>query len=443
MTSKPAEQRSAAELLVAARQRGARVIRHRRWAASATVAAALVVIAAVVSPVLALGGQHEQQVQVGTFGGAQGPGPGPGLNPGPARGAPRSPTALSSFSFVGPDLGWALGGAPCGGAMCASVLRTSDGGATWQAVPAPSAYLGALSGSSGKNPGCSQRACVSQVRFANAQDGYIFGPALFVTTDGGQHWRSEPSRSIVALEAAGSNVVRVLSSGVVQSAQAGSTAWRTLPAPKQRWVQLVRSGASTLYLRGAAPGGLGSSDLWRSTDGGMTWQDLVDPCAAAPPYGNVLAMGASGNTLGLVCAPLQTAPQQAGYQQGVTLSDDAGTSFGPAHPLPHLPGFDGGSEPVALTLASPSVLAVLDSEGGVQGSSDGGVTWTTTIPQPSGYAVQPGDFPVSVGSGAIGFETSTEGHAITPASTIWTTTDAGRHWAPYRLAPAPASAHHG
>jgi photosystem II stability/assembly factor-like uncharacterized protein len=403
------------------------MIRRRRLAAAGSVVAALVVVASVLGPILALGSQGGG-VHLGTLGG----GPGTGTKPVPAGGATGPPTQLASFSFVSPSLGWALGGAPCGGSLCASVLRTSDGGRTWQRVPAPPAYLGA----------CQKQTCVSQIRFANAQDGYIFGPALFVTTDGGQHWHSEPSQSIVALEAAGTNVVRVLSSGAVQSAQPGSTAWQTLPAPNERWAQLVRSDPSTLYLRVAAPGRSGASDLWRSTDEGTTWQPLVDPCAARA-YGRVLAMGASGNDLGLVCAPLQIAPQEAGYKQGVTLSSDAGTSFGPLRSLPHLPGPDGGSEPLALALASPSVLAVLDSEGGVQSSFDGGVTWTTTIPQPSGYSVQPGDFPVPVGTGAIGFETSTEGHVITPASTIWTTTDGGRRWTPYRVAPAPASAQHG
>ena len=49
-------------------------------------------------------------------------------------------------------------------------MRTSDGGATWTAVPGA--------------PGNPQSAC-----FANAEDGYLGTPAhIWRTTDGGQHW---------------------------------------------------------------------------------------------------------------------------------------------------------------------------------------------------------------------------------------------------------------
>jgi photosystem II stability/assembly factor-like uncharacterized protein len=89
---------------------------------------------------------------------------------------------LSSVHFVSPALGYAIavaatataGNLPPAGsytqAAGGSLLRTTNGGATWSAVASAPA-----------NP---QSAC-----FANADDGYLGTPArIWRTTDGGQHW---------------------------------------------------------------------------------------------------------------------------------------------------------------------------------------------------------------------------------------------------------------
>jgi photosystem II stability/assembly factor-like uncharacterized protein len=89
---------------------------------------------------------------------------------------------LSSVHFVSPAVGYAVaaatvasaGSLPAGGpytlSLGGSLVRTTNGGATWSPVAATPA-----------NP---QSAC-----FANADDGYLGTPArIWRTSDGGRHW---------------------------------------------------------------------------------------------------------------------------------------------------------------------------------------------------------------------------------------------------------------
>jgi len=96
---------------------------------------------------------------------------------------------LSSVHFVSPALGYAVAAANAGNqspgarytqALGGSLLRTTNGGASWSPVTSAPA-----------NP---QSAC-----FANADDGYLGTPAhIWRTTDGGQQWTltlTEPGAS--------------------------------------------------------------------------------------------------------------------------------------------------------------------------------------------------------------------------------------------------------
>jgi len=91
--------------------------------------------------------------------------------------------AATSASFTSTRLGWVLGISPCGKNLCTSVVHTTDGGNTWQRVKAPPAPVNS-----------STRTGVSELHFANDLDGYAFGgSALWVTHDGGAHWRDQLS----------------------------------------------------------------------------------------------------------------------------------------------------------------------------------------------------------------------------------------------------------
>ena len=104
---------------------------------------------------------------------------------GPAGGAVPAGFKPYSATFVGTSTGWVLGTAPCAKAPCTSIVRTRNGGASWQGIPAPKAAIADLGDLNGNGT-------VSIVRFANTTDGWVAGNALYSTHDGGATWQAVP-----------------------------------------------------------------------------------------------------------------------------------------------------------------------------------------------------------------------------------------------------------
>ena len=106
--------------------------------------------------------------------------------------ASETPTAVASplpsgfepesASFVSSRNGFVLGIANCTPGPCLTIARTQDGGMTWSSIPAPNISL--------TQPGDpkSSTDSVSKIRFLNINDGYLFGPDLYATHDGGTTW---------------------------------------------------------------------------------------------------------------------------------------------------------------------------------------------------------------------------------------------------------------
>jgi hypothetical protein len=142
--------------------------------------------------------------------------------------------APESFTAIGELDWWLLGTATCSGSPCTSIVRTTDGGRTFVAIPAP------------KAPG-QPSASVSQVRFANATDGFAYGPGLWTTHDGGAHWQwwSLPGR-VDDLATSGAYAYAILSNpstgaGQLLRASVDGDSWQPLPAAgnatRGLWVQ--------------------------------------------------------------------------------------------------------------------------------------------------------------------------------------------------------------
>ena len=332
---------------------------------------------------------------------------------------------ILSWTFATSQLGWALGLTTPNTTGCGVVAHTEDGGRSWQEADSPSAVA--------STQPCPS--CLSGVRLATSSVGYAFGGAFFVTTDGGASWTQEAAPPVALLEASDGIVARVVDpcgeedqcDEVVQKSTAGSSSWQTLNTPNDRWSQVVLVGRATIYLLSPRDG------IWRSTDAGGSWTKLMDPCTWLPTHdpafspqgqpGGITQVAATGTSVAVICISAQIGPQSAGYQQDVAVSQDQGTTFGPIHPVPRLPGADGSSGIGAIALPTPSTVVVVGDEGGVQTSVDGGVAWTTTVSQPStvsSWSPQP-----------IGFETSSVGHVVFPGDTVLTTGDGGRTWSTF------------
>ena len=87
-----------------------------------------------------------------------------------------------SASFVSSQIGFVLGIAQCTSGSCTTIARTQDGGTTWTSIPAPNVSLAQ------QGDPKSSTDSVSKIRFLTINDGYLFGPDLYATHDGGTTW---------------------------------------------------------------------------------------------------------------------------------------------------------------------------------------------------------------------------------------------------------------
>ncbi|MDQ2725808.1 MAG: YCF48-related protein, partial [Actinomycetota bacterium] len=159
---------------------------------------------------------------------------------------------VQSATFVSADQGWVLGTAACASAPCTSMARTDDGGQRWVGVPAP--RDGLADGSATVQTG------VSEVRFADDRNGWIFGPDLWSTHDGGTTWNRVTVGSAVsqvtALETSTGEVDAVVTDCAAGSSRCPGQLWHA-PVDGDQFTQ-VRSvqlpdgvaGPSALTLHG-------------------------------------------------------------------------------------------------------------------------------------------------------------------------------------------------
>ena len=216
----------------------------------------------------------------------------------------------------------------------------------------------------------------------------------------------------------------------LQEAAIGSTAWHTLvgqlayPARSSQ-AQIVASASTLLVAMYGSQAGPTSAQavVYRSSDGGASWQQRADPCSGPGPGGNEqeedlidLANGPGGFFAGL-CSP------HTGSGAFAVTSTDAGESWQMAGPLPNVAGL------ALLAAAGPATLAVSTGAMGGSGtfvaqllvSVDAGQHWTTAATD-SQQLTQEGT------SAWLGFETSRVGRWISNPNRIWTTYDGGLHW---------------
>jgi photosystem II stability/assembly factor-like uncharacterized protein len=347
---------------------------------------------------------------------------------------PRPASLVDDLTFISPTQGWALADqSSCGQPTCTQVLTTTDGGATWTKVgtiPSPS------------NCTTCGLVGVSHIRFANALDGYAFGPGFFTSSDGGATWTQPAGPNVVALEPVGSNVMRISFTQTgcpgpcdltVQSAAAGSTAWQTVRGPFQAdSVQLVRQ-ATDAYVAvygNPAGGGVGSTTMMISQDDGATWGERADPCdeVGGDEFDTVAISAAPQSVLVALCR--DRAQPQRSY---VAVSTDSGMVFTAQSMLPNSrPAGPFGA--VAATSATSLFVGTAGASGTgraqwtLLASSDGGQTWRQAVVQRG--TLQP-NFPAET---FLGFENGSVGRWVGYPSNIWETTDGGGQWVKQSIA---------
>ena len=317
------------------------------------------------------------------------------------------------MTFVSADAGWVLGTGTCTSGSCAAMARTSDGGTTWSPAPAPATAMA-------EGPGQATSG-VSGLRFADLQDGWAYGPDLWVTHDGGTTWARvtipglPANAPVFALETAGGIVhAAVLDGGNfrVASSPVASDNWTV--SPVQVPVGAGPVPAVQLVLSGAA-GWLVEND--RTVVGGArlasgTWVAWTPPCADV--VGPAFLAASSPTELAAACdVGLWSNPTG----DHLYVSHDGGSTFTPS----------GTAAPLTMAamaaMASPSVVVVggSDATGSVLvATTDAGRTWSVVARLPAGQIAD------------LGFTTATQGVVIVggagASASLLMTRDGGQTW---------------
>lgn len=339
----PSARTSAAESPEALIEEARRRTRHRR------VRIAVVLLAATAALAAALGGGGGGSATRTGRGGASPSAAGErGASARAVAASVRLAASFETIAFVTPTLGYGLI-ANTAGPCTIAVARTSDGGASFAAP------VRALSWP------CADSAPAQSLTFDGRGDGFLYGPDLSVTHDGGRSWHADPQGgAVVAVAALGRSVWmvegrcpaglppgsarRACSLDLLESADGGRTwapapeqpsgaattrgALTLEPAQGQSW--LVRTSPRAAYLlSGPMPADGHAAPIWRTADGGATWTRRSVPCLAQPeliggvPQSLVLAAAAPA-VLFAVCA----GEPGAGFQaKTVAVSTDGGRTW--------------------------------------------------------------------------------------------------------------------
>jgi photosystem II stability/assembly factor-like uncharacterized protein len=313
----------------------------------------------------------------------------------------------ASMTFVSASEGWVLGTAPCAVQPCTSIVRTTDGGASWARIPAPRFPLASM-GQSGESSG------LSYLRFANPLDGFAFGSQLWATHDGGAAWQHvrlpgtigdlETSAGVVY-----ASVVSQDSTVTIYRSPASGGPW----TPVQGLPANVPGTLGRITLHGTAAWIILGGGLY-ATRTGQSW--VREPVSCLPGYAMASAAAYSTHQVTLLC----TGDSGMGSQGKILYSSsDGGASFSLVGKAPTGGDqFDQLAQPAAqhIFMAAFSALTLLDVSG------DGGRTWSTALNINDG----------GLGWSDFGFTTPAQGAAIYGDSSIgshmYMTWDAGQTW---------------
>ncbi len=341
------------------------------------------------------------------------------------------------LTWVSDQTGWALSAVTCASGLCPELASTTNGGETWQRLPNPPAAL------ENGSVNCANVACISNLRFATRLIGYLYGPALLMTSDGGRSWRPEHSLPVEALEPSQGRVYRIVydhggcpgpCDRILETAPAGAATWRTVlnipfvtnVTSRQDTAQLVLQGSQNIYIAiyGDLAAGAGTQQtiLFRSLDAGRTWHQLPDPCSGGTTTNDSVGFAVSSDRFAAALC-IRRIGQNSGGGEFVVTSNNAATSWGPPHPVP-------GSFLYSIASASPTHLALATGPIGGGGpftyllyvSTDGGAHWALAVSDPEQTDV------AAPYSAYLGFEDPLVGRWVGFEGAIWTTYDGGAHW---------------
>jgi hypothetical protein len=332
-----------------------------------------------------------------------------------------------SVTFVGTGHGAVIGAAlgqagSCGTRPCMVMAGTPNYGAKWTEIGAPRA--GPADGPSG----------VSQVRFLNPANGWVYGPALYATHDGGRNWRPIsylPGR-VIDLSTVGRRAFAVLGincSGTgsdfaancarfsLFSAPARGGTWRPVPGASGK--EQVVPGALQLTARvgyliagGRLYTGPVTTGAWHEV---RAASPTTPSCLTSKAGHEVWLIAPDQSALYLACGSTAAAKRLDLY-----VSVDGGQVWRSSGTIPVPPA-------TARSLAvSPGGTLVLATTAGIYRSSKARSWLSASLTAHGGASLTA----LAGGFGFVGMTTDAKGVAVpaNPGRAVFVTTDGGRTW---------------
>jgi photosystem II stability/assembly factor-like uncharacterized protein len=280
-----------------------------------------------------------------------------------------------SFTAISADQYWLLGEAPCSNPVCTSIVRTTDGGAHFVGLPAPTAPITSTTGSG-----------INTLRFADTLDGYAFatgpGGEFWDTHDGGGQWAEQgflSGRQLLAFGTGGGYVFAL--AGSCQQGNCSSVVLDRSPVGSDQWSALTVPGLSggvdqlaTMTVHG--------TNLWFSLTSSLNQAHQV--LVAATGSGSSFATYASpcfsglGGSIQASSSDVLWAVCPTGMEAQAFRSADGGAKWSTLDV--------GELENSALLAPASDSSAVLEpsAQGQFLRTDDGGATWHSVYPSSSG-----------------------------------------------------------
>lgn len=287
----------------------------------------------------------------------------------PASGNPPPPKKFeaNSASFVSASTGFVLGTRHCSRLPCKALLeKTVNGGKTWKSVPVPAVVLvPPFTGS--------PRSAVDTVTFENATDGWLAGPGLWATSDGGKHWQRESLPGEVISVAASDGVAFAVTEPVNGSLNAARLFRNQIGTTKWTRVFGVSPANAVTVFGHSAWAGI-APKLWTSADSGKHWTKLSFHCPSNAVSASAVA-AASTKNVALACSD-EGFPQPGFSVKEVYTSSNGGHTF---HFVGQPPE-PGQVRTLAMPPGRPRLITMTAASGAsyLYRSTNGGGTWRTT-----------------------------------------------------------------
>ena len=337
------------------------------------------------------------------------------------------PLAVSS---VGTQDVWVLGSVPCGQKTCPAIVRTTDDGTHFLQVVAPQARID-TGNESYQDLG---------IYFADASHGWIYGPGLWATDDGGETWTEQAVQGTVMSLGGGDGHVYALvctkalaacpgekpTMELLRSTVSGGS-WRrvSLPVPLFFDASLEVHG-DTVVLTSGLSDELGDhpTAIAISTNKGASFATIVSPCFVGLG-GHVYLAVTGGKVLWAACP--------TGMEAEALRSSDDGRIW---HKVT-TGGFDNALT-IAPASAAPAIIWPAPPAGGLGLTTDGGDNFRTVF---GGKAPDGGMYPAVIWAGystasrayLLESLTPSAASAVKPANELWKSNDGGLRWTQVRF----------